>query len=239
MFSFLLVLYSCNENERTDVRQINNDAGTAHANMVSKENDDTDRLLFPGTGNKVSDFVPENFEIQYEAEGDLNEDGFPDHAIVVRKKADTLSSRNVLVLLQNPDKTYRLDAISKKVLPAQYNEAGHKTYNPEQINIGKSELNIQLYDMITNGNLFSKFKYLNNNLVLTYVETYSMAAGGNTALYYEVIKGKLTEEVLHIIKEEPFLNSQTYDLAAQKLLFENASPQEVISKAYQSVAVRD
>lgn len=238
--SLLFMLYSCNKSEISEIRQKNNNLQDKNITLTDQwaiQDNETEPLFFPGSGKEVSDFVPSSHEIQYEAEGDLNGDGFPDRALVIRKKSDSLSSRNVLILLQNPDQTYCLDVISKKVLPTQYNKTGRKVYDTEGISIEKNELNIQLYDLASNGNLFSKFKYLNNSLVLTYVETYSMATLKNTGLYYEVMKGKLTEEVMSMMKKEPFLNTQTHDLVAQRVLFENSSPQEVITNAYQSLSL--
>ena len=41
-------------------------------------------------GKQVSDFVSSQYEIQYETDGDLNQDGLPDKALVLRKKKTTL-----------------------------------------------------------------------------------------------------------------------------------------------------
>lgn len=194
---------------------------------------------FPKTGKQASDFVSNTYEIQYEAEGDLNNDGLSDMALVLREKADTLAGRTVLVILKNSDKTYHLDTTSKTVFPAEYSEDHYKIYDTEDINIEKGELKINLYASGPNGNLFSKFKYLNNDLVLTYIETYNMGAGSHQALYFEVLKGKLIQEVTNTMEEEMPSKSKTFQLKKQRFLFKNVDPDKVISDAFTKIDSTD
>ena len=108
----------------------------------------------------------------------------------------------MIVLLKNPDKTYRLFKSSETVFPDEYNESGYKIHDPEDISIEKGTLNINLYDIGPYGNQFSKFKYVNDNLILTYIETYNMGAGSHSALYYEPMKGKVILETVNTMEEE-------------------------------------
>ncbi|QBA21830.1 hypothetical protein EU348_11765 [Chryseobacterium indologenes] len=186
-------------------------------------------------GKQVSDFVSSQYEIQYETEGDLNQDGLPDKALVLRKKDDTLAQRTMIVLLKNPDKTYRLFKSSETVLPDEYNESGYKIHDPEDISIEKGILNINLYDIGPYGNQFSTFKYVNDNLILTYVETYNMGAGSHSALYYEPMKGKVTLETVNTMVEEMPSETKKVQVKKERFLFENVSPDDVVTNVYNSV----
>ncbi len=186
-------------------------------------------------GKQVSDFVSSQYEIQYETEGDLNQDGLPDKALILRKKDDTLAQRTMIVLLKNPDKTYRLFKSSETVLPDEYNESGYKIHDPEDISIEKGTLNINLYDIGPYGNQFSKFKYVNDNLILTYIETYNMGAGSHSALYYEPMKGKVILETVNTMEQEMPSETKKVQVKKERFLFENVSPDDVVTNVYNSV----
>ncbi|WP_374464292.1 hypothetical protein [Chryseobacterium sp.] len=226
-----LIVYSCNKTKT--------DAPKASLTVMKK---DSVQNIIQGNqelskiGKQVSDFVSKEYEIQYETEGDLNQDGFPDKALVLRKKEDTLAQRTMIVLLKNPDKTYRLFKTSEEVLPAEYNDSGYKMHDPEDISIEKGTLNINLYDIGPYGNQFSKFKYMNdNNLVLTYIETYNMGAGSHSALYYEPMKGKVALETVNTMEEAMPSKTKKVFVKKERFLFENISPDNVVTNAYNSV----
>jgi hypothetical protein len=113
---------------------------------------------YPKTGNKAEDFLPKIgiYEIQYEVKGDLNQDGLPDIVIVLKNKESNIADRPTLILLQNNDKTYRLDKVSNFVMPIEYNEYDYKLFDTEEISIENGELNIKLYGK---DNSFGTFKY--------------------------------------------------------------------------------
>ena len=193
-------------------------------------------LVYPKTGNKPSDFIPTNiFEIQYEVKGDLNQDGLPDIVIVLKNKESNIADRPTLILLQNNDKTYRLDKVSNFVMPAEYNNHDFKIYDTEDIGIDNGTLTIQLYGIGPSGNLFSTFKYFGNDLVLAYIETYNMGAGSHQSLYYDLEQGELTQEITNTMEEDMPSREKTFKLKKEKYLFETASPDNIISKAYQQI----
>lgn len=230
----LLIFYACKKDKRSDTDHKNN--STAEKITIRDTTNILPEQQTPtlNIGKKPSDLVPAGYEIQYDAEGDLNQDGLPDFALVIRKKEDTLADRKMMILLKNPDKTYRLDKTSDTVLPNEYNEAGYKMHDPEDISIEKGELHINLYDIGPYGNQFSKFKYLNGDFILTYIETYNMGAGSHSALYYEPMKGKLILETINTMEEEMPSESKTLHLRKEKYLFEKASPDDIVQKAYDS-----
>ncbi|WP_223558512.1 hypothetical protein [Chryseobacterium lathyri] len=230
----LLLLYSCKKEKRPVTDQKKN-----AVEKVIKSDTASHRVSEEQTtsfkSNKPADLVPTGYEIQYDAEGDLNLDGLSDMALVIRKKEDTLAARKMMILIKNTDKTYRIDKISDTVLPDEYNEAGYKIHDPEDMSIEKGELNINLYDIGPYGNQFSRFKYLNGDLILTYIETYNMGAGSHSALYYEPMKGKLILETVNTMKEEMPSESKTLHLKKERYIFEKSSPEDIVQKVYGSV----
>ncbi|PKF73766.1 hypothetical protein [Chryseobacterium sp. PMSZPI] len=227
----LFIIYSCHKEQSTTGSNKSNTINTVKKDSIQNKQPQQEVK----TGKKPSDFVSSEYEIQYDAEGDLNQDGLADMALVLRKKTDTLSQRKMLILLKNSDKTYRLDKTSDTVLPNEYNESGYKMHDPEDISIEKGVLNINLYDIGPYGNQFSTFKYINGNLILTYIETYNMGAGSHSSLYYEPLKGKLTEETVNTMKEDMPASTETFKVKKESFLFEKASPDEIIRKAYDSI----
>lgn len=224
-----LVFYSCNKRKDTP----KSPSTEVKKNSVQSSIQEKQELL--KTGKQGSDFVPNEYEIQYETEGDLNQDGLADQALVLRKKDDSLAQRNIIVLLKNPDKTYRLFKTSRTVLPAEYNESGYKMHDPEDISIENGVLNINLYDIGPYGNQFSKFRYMNNNLVLTSIETYNMGAGSHSSFTYEPMKGKIRLETVNTMEEEMPATVETFKIKKELFVFENVSPENVATNAYNSV----
>lgn len=230
----LLFFYSCRKNEKQAASHSKTDSVKAIKKDTAIAGPEVSTESFK-TAVKAEDLVPNGYEIQYDTEGDLNQDGLLDKAMVLRKKDDSLSERKMIILLRNADKTYRLDKTSDKVFPAEYNEYGYKMHDPEDISITKGELHINLYDIGPNGNLFSKFKYLNGALILTYVETYNMGAGSHSALYYEPMKGKVIHETVNTMEEDMPSQSKTILLKKEQYLFEKTSPEEVVIKVYNMI----
>lgn len=234
LLAAFLLLYSCKKDEKSSVDQKNGAAKEKKSQRDTASAPEQQSASLK-TGKKPSDLVPDGYEIQYDAEGDLNQDGLADMALVIRKKEDTLAGRKMMILLRKTDKTYRVDKISETVFPDEYNEAGYKMHDPEDITIENGGLSINLYDIGPNGNQFSRFKYLNGDLVLTYIETYNMGAGSHSALYYEPMKGKLIHESVNTMEEEMPSTSNTIYLKKERFLFEKTSPDDVVRKAYDSV----
>lgn len=243
IFLFVIVIInSCTKSNEKDNSPSTIEKKVADSIIIQKTNEEEPKnkdLDFTITEGMVSDIVPKKFEIQYEAEGDLNNDGLPDQVLVLRQKSDTLAQRTVLVLLKNKDNNYKLDKSSNILFPDEYNEADYKKYDPEDIMIEKGVLKINLYNPAPYGNLFFNFKYINNDLVLTYIETYNVGAGSWQSLYYEPLKGKFTQEVTNTMEEEMPVKTKTIQVKKQKFLFENSSPDDIISKVYSENDVID
>lgn len=243
IFLFVIVIInSCTKSNEKDNSPSTIEKKVADSIIIQKTTEGEPKnkdLDFTITKGMVSDIVPKEYEIQYEAEGDLNNNGLSDQVLVLRKKSDTLAQRTVLVLLKNKDNNYKLDKSSNILLPDEYNEADYKKYDPEDIMIEKGVLKINLYNPAPYGNLFFNFKYINKDFVITYIETYNVGAGSWQSLYYEPLKGKFTQEVTNTMEEEMPVKTKTIQVKKQKFLFENSSPDDIISKVYSENDVLD
>ncbi len=200
---------------------------------------DESELIYPKTGNKASNFLPNNniYEIQYETEGDLNKDGLKDIAIVLKHKESNIADRPMLILLQNKDKSYRLDKLSNLAMPIEYAENYYKIYDTEDISINNGELNIQLYGIGSSGNFLSTFKYINNELILTYIETYNAGAGSWQNLYFDLIKGELTQVTTNTMEEDMPSAEKSIKFSKKIHEFENTSPNQIIIEAYKKLEI--
>jgi len=202
------------------------------------ESDEDPAFKFPSTGERALDFIvdPNVFEIQYETKGDLNADGLSDIVMVRRDKANKMAIRSILVLLQNKDKSYRLDKVSNLLMPVEFNKDGSKIYGTEDVNVVNGELHLNFYGLAgAQGNIWGHFKYFGDHLMLTYVETYNAGAGSWQSLYYDVIKGELTEEITDTTKEDMPAKTKTFKMKKEKYLFENGSLDGAMVAAYKIV----
>ncbi len=240
-FILLMLFSSCKKSEKSNTETNISANDTLKGTAVEKSTQPQENLPFPKMGTKISDFVSGGYKIQYQAEGDLNKDGLPDVVIVLKSKTDTLGveGRTVLILLKNADKTYYLDKTSEYVLQGEHTEDGYKIYDTEEISIEDGQLNINLYGTGPSGNLFSRFKYSGKEFILTYIETYNVGAGSHQALYYDLQKGELIEEITNTLEEDMPSKTKTFHLKKEKFLFENVSPDEIIVKAYEKLNTGD
>lgn len=191
-------------------------------------------IVYPKTGNKAIDFLPKLniYEIQYEAKGNLNNDSLEDIVVVLKHKESNTAVRPMLILLQNKDKSYRLDKISNFAMPIEYNDSDYKIYDTEDINIENGKLSIQLYGSGPSGNIYSEFKYVENDLILTNIETYNVGAGSWQQLYYDLEKGELIQVISNTMEENIPTKEKTFKLTKEIYKFESTSPNNIIKEAY-------
>lgn len=182
-----------------------------------------DNVTYPETGNKISDFLPKPdvYEVQYKAEGDLNNDNLPDIAVVLKHKENYTLKRPMLILLQNADKSYRLDKISNIVMPPEYNENDFKMYT-ETISIEKEELRIYLFGGPHN-TISCTFKYIEKNLVLNTLTAYSGGAGSIVEMSYDFEKSESTTKETNTMEENMPSTSETFPIKKELHIFEDTA----------------
>ncbi|TDG35633.1 hypothetical protein EZJ43_13520 [Pedobacter changchengzhani] len=237
LLSFTFALQSC-ENKTQKTNNITQSkiiaTDVANENSYRETNDETagdennpqePQEHYPKTGNKASDFLPilGIYEIQYEAKGDLNKDGKDDIVAVLVHKEVKTAERPMLILLQNKDKSYRLDKVSKIAFPIEYNEFDFKFYDTEDISIENGELYINLYSIGSSGNIFGSFKYIEKDFVLTKIEAFYRGAGGSSGLVYDFSKDELTTTETNTMEENMPSITETIKTKKQQHLFETTS----------------
>lgn len=189
-------------------------------------------VTYPKTGKKIADFLPKTgiYEVQYETEGDLNNDGLADIAIVLKYRENNVSKRPMLILLQNGNKSYRLDKVSNITMPVEYNEADYKLYDTEDITIENGGLNINLYSIGPSGTIFGSFKYIGNDFILDMIEAEYRGAGGHSGLFYNYEGGDITINQTNTMEEDQPVTSKTTKAKVKRYLFENTSITEFFNE---------
>ncbi|GGX34662.1 SH3 domain-containing protein [Aquimarina muelleri] len=205
------------------------------SNILSKT---SNKNLPSKTSNKIeySSLIASHYQIEYSAEGDLNGDKLSDLALVVKQRNESNGIREVMIFLQN-SKGYNLDVTSKTIFPEKYmsEEDDIKNYVQEEIEIKDQTLLIRLYGTGPQSNIFSHYKYQEETLRITYVESYAMGAGSHSNLEYEVSEGKIKSETINTIKEDMPTEVETVEVDGMGYSFNICNPEELISYAYDRI----
>ncbi|MBZ4034787.1 hypothetical protein K6T82_08415 [Flavobacterium sp. 17A] len=226
---FIFALQSCKKQSNNDTKNVEivdslpqqkiEEIGEEIEESIPEE----PNVTYPKTGNKITDFVPYVYEIQYEAEGDLNNDNLDDVALVFKHKKSNVLKRPMLILLQNEDHSYRLDKFSDITIPLEYNDYDYKLYDTENISIEKGALHINLYGGGASGTFLSTFKYLENDLILYKMETYFGGAGSHSSSLYDYEKSEVTTTETNTMQENEPTTSNTSKIKRKPHLFEKTS----------------
>lgn len=239
ILGFTFLLFSCTKEVNKTVETFDNDTltkvKTIDSTVVENEfnNDDNSEPTFPISGKTINDFVPKNYKIDLEADGDLNQDGLKDHVIFVIKANDSTAQRSAAVLLKQQDKSYKLDAKSSSIIEPKYREDGFLNYDYENISIDKKgQLVVTQQSTGANGSLESIFKYVDNKLILKNISTFNMGAGGQTELKLDLIKGIFEETNINTMDENMPSETTSKPYKPGKILFEDSDPAAIIMEAY-------
>ena len=186
----------------------------------------------------LKDYLPQGYQIQYQAEGDLNKDKKSDAVLVFKDPLDPTKSRVTLVLLNNGDGSYRLDKKSDTALPPQYipitdsdpkTDPNASTNYSEELLIEKGMLKINLNGPGGPiGNIYSTFQYTGSELLLKEVETFNAGAGAQQEVKYHLLRGEVTYSVTNTMKDDMPTKTKTFKVTPKRITFEKASPDEDI-----------
>lgn len=187
---------------------------------------------FPTNGNKVEDFVPQTYKIALEAKGLLDSDDLEDAVLVLQHKTDSTAKRPTLVLLKEPGGGYRLHATSWEAIGAAYINGDFPQYDNEDISIDQNRtLVISTYSIGPVGNRDTRYRFINNELELVYMETYNLGAGGQTRAEYDILNHKITVEEVNTMKEDmPSTLSHAKLPLNKHYLFKDIDPVTVFSE---------
>jgi hypothetical protein len=233
LFNISLTIIAC-QNKKQQAEKIAVDT-VKNQSEVSQQADSTSvNSLFPGTGNAINDFIPANYKIDLEATGDLNNDGLKDAVIVLIDKQDSTALRPTLVLFKQGEKYKRYDQSFSAVEP-KYRENGYPVYDYENLKIDSGKLVISMQATGPAGSIESTYQYINNDLVLTQINAFSMGAGGHTEQKIDLLKGTYTQTDINTMKEDMPSATKTKPYKIQMVLFKDSDPGKIMSEAFNKV----
>jgi len=161
------------------------------------------QVEFSQSGNTIEDFVPGSYKIAMDTKGRLNNDELEDVVLVLQNKTDSTDLRPTLILLKQPEGGYRLYASSWLAIGAAYINGDYQQYDSEDISIDqKRNLIISTYGSGPVGNRETRYRFIDNELVFTYMETFNAGAGQQTKVTYDVLNQKVTVEDINTMKED-------------------------------------
>ncbi len=196
-----------------------------------------DATPFPSMGKTTADFVPQEYEVDLEAEGLLDNDKLADQVLVLRRKNEPAAARTCLVLLQQAGGGYRLAAVSDKAIKPAETADGYPVYDSEDISIKDHNLLFDLYSAGPEGNLNTVYRYEETGLVLTNISTYNMGAGSHTEVTYNLDNGQYEQTVTNTMIDSMPSETTTRKYVQPKILFEDADPLRIIYTAYDKTHV--
>ncbi|MFK7050735.1 hypothetical protein FLACOL_00151 [Flavobacterium columnare] len=182
------------------------------------------------TPSVIQEYIPEGFEIQYECDGDLNQDGIKDYAYVLKNSDDDTAPRRTLVFLGNKQKGLDLFMQSDTIFPNSNSEDVMTNFEYEDITISKNELQINFSGLGPSGNYDFIFQFENGELFLKSMESFHAGAGGQTVGYYEVLTGKIEMTQVNTMKEDMPSETEVKEFEPLKLAFDKVNPFELFDQ---------
>lgn len=227
---FTIVSFSACRNEEKP-KEKPTDTIVHQPDTVNTNKLETPLPSFPNMAYKVEQLIPQNYEIDMEADGDLNNDGVADKVIVLIKTTDTTALRPTLVLLKQGE-AYSVDAISYLVFDPKFREDGFKNYDYEEVSIDSGKLVVTKQATGPAGSIESTFNYIKNDLVLTYISTFNMGAGGQTEQNYDLLKGIYERTDINTMKEDMPSETTTKKYKIPVALFKDTDPSAIMIEAF-------
>lgn len=136
----------------------------------------------------------------------------------------------MLVLLQNTDKSYRLDKVSKLVMPSPHFKAEY--FETEEVIIKEGKLNIILQNKLMSGSMDYSFSYKESELYLQSANTYDRGAGTHSFLTVDFFKGEITYQSEFGEEEDEIKIDKTFTIKPYQYTFEQDCPQYILSDIY-------
>lgn len=191
------------------------------------------KITFLQTGNTAQEFVPEAYEIVLDAKGMLNHDDLEDVVLILQDKIDSTSLRPVLVLFKQPSGGYKLGNSSWKAIGAAYINGQFKQYDDESVNIDGGAVKISISGSGPTGSRETWYRFINNQLVLTKMQTFNMGAGGQTTMDIDLLKGSANLEQVNTLEENATPQIKVARLPRQLVYpFETTDPQLLSKEIY-------
>ncbi|WP_121964266.1 hypothetical protein [Myroides sp. N17-2] len=222
-------LHSCKGNESNDSEEYYEDAEEVTVNEEAPEYIPEDKeISFPKTGRSIEDFIPRSskYEVIRELKMDLNKDGLEDLVLLLFHKNDPDASRPVLILLQQEDNTYILDAMSRVAMLSKYAD-DNESFDFDILQNEDSK-KLQIYAKVYGGYFSAEYEYIDNQLIATTIDLSISAAGFFHGVTYTPLTGDVsTEESSHNWQTgEQDETSNSYTLKPRTFRFESDNPRD-------------
>lgn len=230
VFSIITIVIACQNKEKPQPTEPV-DTVAYQAETAPTEKLEVPLPSFPTMAYKIEQLIPQHYEIDLEADGDLNGDGVADKALVLINTKDTTGLRTALVLLKQGN-AYSVNAISHTVIEPKYREDGYKIYDYEDINIDSGKLVISMQATGPSGTIESQYKYINEELVLAHISTFNMGAGGQTEQKFDLLKGIYEKTDINTMKEDMPSTTTTKKYKIPKALFKDSDPGKIMREAF-------
>lgn len=240
-FALILTMLSCKNSKKQETEAVKKSVATPVEQGVTTqvEMQPSEKLPlplpeFPTMAYKIEHLIPQHYEIDLEASGDLNYDGVADKVIVLINERDTTAIRPTLVLLKQGD-AYSVDAVSYDVFEPKFREDGYKIYDYEEVSIDSGKLVVTKQATGPSGSIESTFKYIKNDLVLTHITTFNMGAGGQTEQIFDLLKGIYEQTDINTMKEDMPSETTTKKYKIPVALFNDVDPSAIMIEAFRKV----
>ncbi|MBS7256300.1 hypothetical protein [Flavobacterium branchiicola] len=167
-------------------------------------------------GSEISQFMEDNnYKIQYEADGYLNQDNFKDKILVLQENDENKSTGRLTIILFGQKQGYKLFKESYTIMPPEYTLDGYKLFDIEDVTIEKNKIAIDLSSIGPNGHIYFEFLFQNNNLELYGYNGYFMGAGSHTEYIYKAenkTNGTLEETVMNTMEDDMRSTTKSYTI---------------------------
>lgn len=233
VISTVITISACRNEEKQTVQTLP-DTVVHQSDSLNTNKLEVPLPAFPTMAHEIQDLIPQDYEIDLEADGDLNDDGVADKVIVLIKTTDTTALRPTLVLLKRGD-TFSVNAISYTVFGPKYSEDSFKNYDYEDVSIDSGKLVVTMQSIGPAGNIESTFEYIKNDLVLTSITNFNMGAGGHTEQKIDLVKGIYEQTNINTMKEDMPSETIIKKYKIPVALFKDSSPSEIMIEAFRKV----
>jgi hypothetical protein len=170
-------------------------------------------------GPEITSFMEENnYVIQYQAEGFLNQDTFKDKVLILREDEQSNSLARFTLVLLGKKQGYEVYKESYTVMPAEYTADNYKLFDVEDVQIQNHAIAFDFSSAGPSGNIAYEFIFQNGELKLHGFTGYFMGAGSHTEYSYKpngAADGVLEQTVINTMQDDMASNAKSYPIKLQ------------------------
>ncbi len=231
---FLSLLVGCQNSKPSDgVLKKKPSAKSAHKKrfeLQERKESQNDSL-----SSEITSFMEENnYVVQYQADGFLNNDKFKDKVLILQEDEQYKSLARLTLVLLGKKQGYKLYKESYTVMPAEYTAENYKIFDVEDVQIQNHKIAFDLSSAGPNGNISYEFIFQNGKLELHEFNGYFMGAGSHTEYVYKSenpTNGVLKETVINTLQDDMTSETKSYHInLTSPANFENFDYEKFLSE---------